>query len=298
MMGFENREQRAKRVMKDVIFTEAFKEKKNILELYNQLHADDTTDNEDDIGVLTLRSILATTPINDLGFVAKNKVICLVEAQSSQLNTVLLRSLVYLGRTYERYLANRGRSFYNVTNEDIPVWEIYIVYTEKAGLNGGAQMWYFDMIPNDLLDLDHKKVIPITEGGMVEEYVSICRTIDNLITEHGYDNVTLEGVIKYCREKPGTLANFILEHESEIMGLYEEMWTEEGNREMLMKAAVEEARAEGEAKAKNEITKEIALSLYRLDVPLKTISESTGLSENEIKELASSYKTGRSDLNN
>ena len=62
MMGFENREQRAKRVMKDVIFTEAFKEKKNILELYNQLHADDTTDNEDDIGVLTLRSILVHVP--------------------------------------------------------------------------------------------------------------------------------------------------------------------------------------------------------------------------------------------
>ncbi len=252
MLDTEYRELKAKRVMKDAIFTEAFKEKQNVLELYNQLHSNDIAQSEDEIGILTLRNILTTGPVNDLGFIAKNKVLCLIEAQSSQLNTILLRSLVYLGRTYERYITEKGKTFYDVSEEDIPLWEIYIIYTEKAGFSDGAQMWKFNMIPSNLLDLDHKDIIPISEGGIVEEYVSLCKVVDNLISEHGYEKPTLKGVLEYCREHPGSLTNFVLTHESEIMGLYEEMWTQEGNIEMRIRVAEREARERGLEEGRTE----------------------------------------------
>ena len=237
--------------MKDSIFISAFKDKKNVIELYKDLHSEENDVKEDDINIVTLNYLMINGPVNDAGFIVKNKILCLVEAQTTQLNTVLLRSLVYLAHSFENHLKAQGKTFYNAKETDIPDWEIYIVYSEKAGLNGGAQIWKFTNIPNCLLDLEQKEVISIPKGGIIEDYMEICKTIDRLIIEYGYEKYAVKGVFDFCKQRNGALSKFILSREVEIMGLYEELWTKEGNIEMNLKAAREEGMAEGMEKGRS-----------------------------------------------
>ncbi|MBO4356545.1 MAG: hypothetical protein J5813_00020 [Candidatus Methanomethylophilaceae archaeon] len=85
----------------------------------------------------------------------------------------------------------------------------------------------------------------------VEDYVEICKTIDRLIIEYGYEKYAVKGVFDFYKQRNGALSKFILSREVEIMGLYEELWTKEGNIEMNLKAAREEGMAEGMEKGRS-----------------------------------------------
>ena len=71
------------------------------------------------------------------------------------------------------------------------------------------------------------------------------------------------------------------------MGLYEELWTKEGNIEMNLKAAREEGLAEGEKNAKIMIAK----FLIQEGFSNKEIAEITSLSEEEIILISKSFSS-------
>ena len=71
------------------------------------------------------------------------------------------------------------------------------------------------------------------------------------------------------------------------MGLYEELWTEEGNMEMNLKAAREEGMAEGERSDNTKVAKTLLLKGFSN----KEIAEITGLSEEEIIRISKSFSS-------
>ena len=62
----------------------------------------------------------------------------------------------------------------------------------------------------------------------------------------------MKDLIGYCRQKGGVLSGYIVSREAEIMGLYEEMWTQEGNIEMRIRVAEREARERGLEEGRTE----------------------------------------------
>lgn len=71
------------------------------------------------------------------------------------------------------------------------------------------------------------------------------------------------------------------------MGLYEELWTKEGNIEVNLKAAREEGMAEGERSANTKVAKTLLLKGFSN----KEIAEITGLSEEEIIQISKSFSS-------
>ena len=71
---------------KDSVFVNLFEDKNNILQLYKELHPENTNVTVNDISVQTLKAVLINTIYNDLGFIVKEgnnaKYVLLVEAQS------------------------------------------------------------------------------------------------------------------------------------------------------------------------------------------------------------------------
>jgi hypothetical protein len=89
------------RKIKDSVFTDLFKDKKNILRMYRELHPEDKETTEDDITTITLTHVIVNKVYNDLGFQVKNKLIILVEAQSTWSVNIIIRLLIYLVQTYQ-----------------------------------------------------------------------------------------------------------------------------------------------------------------------------------------------------
>ena len=118
-----------KRTIKDSIFTFLFGEPEYTMELYQALHPEDTTVKDSDVKLVTLQNVLANGLYNDLGFQVRDKLILLVEAQSTFSENIPLRMLLYLAATYKDYVEEHKLSLYREKKVSTPRPELYVVYT-------------------------------------------------------------------------------------------------------------------------------------------------------------------------
>lgn len=86
----------AKRTVKDTVFRDLFSRPRYLLQLYRALHPEDNDIAEQDLKIVTLQNILVNGIYNDLGFIAKDRLLILVEAQSTWSPNIIIRSLLYL----------------------------------------------------------------------------------------------------------------------------------------------------------------------------------------------------------
>ena len=73
----------AKRTAKNSVFLDLFQNKNYLLKLYKTLHPEDITATEDSLTDITIENVLTDNLYNDLGFIVNNKLMILVEAQST-----------------------------------------------------------------------------------------------------------------------------------------------------------------------------------------------------------------------
>lgn len=85
-----------KRTIKDSVFTNLFQDKKYLIQLYKALHPKDQDVTEDDLTNITINNILTDGIYNDLGFAVGNKLIIMVECQSTWTMNIIIRVLMYL----------------------------------------------------------------------------------------------------------------------------------------------------------------------------------------------------------
>lgn len=86
----------AKRTAKDSVFLDLFRNKSYLLELYKTLHPEDTGVTEESLANVTIENVLTDNLYNDLGFTVGDRLIILVEAQSTWTVNILVRALLYL----------------------------------------------------------------------------------------------------------------------------------------------------------------------------------------------------------
>ena len=85
-----------KRTVKDSVFTDLFGQKRYLMQLYRSLHPEDAEADEDDITIVTLQNVITDGLYNDLGFMVRDRLVVLVEAQSTWSPNIVIRVLMYL----------------------------------------------------------------------------------------------------------------------------------------------------------------------------------------------------------
>lgn len=129
-----DRENLIKHTVKDSVFSDIFGTKKYLLQLYQSLHPEDKGTREEDLKNITIKNILINGLYNDLGFQVGERVIILVESQSSWTMNIIVRALLYLAQTYQDYLDAQGQDLYGSKKVSLPKPELYVIYTgERKG---------------------------------------------------------------------------------------------------------------------------------------------------------------------
>ena len=95
----------ANRKFKSSVFTTLFNDSKNLLSLYNAISGSDLS-SDTHIEIATLDDVLFTDRRNDIAFVLDDKIVILIEHQSSLNENMPLRLLIYLSRVYEKLISN------------------------------------------------------------------------------------------------------------------------------------------------------------------------------------------------
>ena len=123
----------AKRTAKNSVFLDLFQNKSYLLKLYKTLHPEDTTATEDSLTDVTITNVLTDNLYNDLGFIANNKLMILVEAQSTWTVNILVRVLLYLAQSYHEYFQRTCQDYYKSRKVKMPKPELYVIFTGNKG---------------------------------------------------------------------------------------------------------------------------------------------------------------------
>jgi len=121
-------EAKPNRKHKDSVFTLLFSEKSNLLELYSAISGK-SYPKSTKIDIVTLSGVLYMDQLNDIAFVLEDRLIVLIEHQSSINNNMPLRMLMYLAAEYEMIIDRK--SLYKQGRVKIPTPEFIVLYNGK-----------------------------------------------------------------------------------------------------------------------------------------------------------------------
>ena len=116
---------------KDSIFCDLFSRPEYCLQLYKVLHPEDTDVREENIVLMTLSSLMMRYRYNDLGFLVRDRLLVLVECQSTFTENILVRFILYLADTYNRYISKMVTQI----SEDFARYNLYADIMDYDDMN-------------------------------------------------------------------------------------------------------------------------------------------------------------------
>ena len=273
------------RQSKNSVFVNFFKDKKNILRMYQELHPDAKDITVDDITVDTLESMIVNTLYSDLGFRVKDKYIFLAEAQSDWNENIAIRLLFYLIETLRRYINESKQSELDSKRIHLPTPELYVIYSgpgKKPDVISLSED-FFGGNPDFELKVH---VISKVDETLPGQYIGFCKIFDEQRKLYEDGMTIAKETYRLCIEN-NYLSDFMKSHEQEVIDMMYELFDEETARKQLdaarSKRDIETGRAEGKAEEKISV----ALRLLSFGtMPQEDIAKATDLPLEKIKELA------------
>lgn len=246
------------RKTKDSLFTRLFSLPEYAFQLYKVLHPEDTETTEKDLKIITIENIFVNDCYNDLGLLVKDKLILLVEAQSSWNPNMAVRTFLYLANTYKRYIDSNRIDLFSPKVVVIPKPEVVVIFTgERKNLPEFQKL--SDHFKNDIgtkssLELSVEIIYNSCSDDIVCQYINFCKVFDaQMKLYHDDKERAVIETIKICKNKK-LLEKFIREHELEVNELMKDfIFDEDRMREIHeenMKKIFEEQNEEIQANKK------------------------------------------------
>ena len=255
---------RVKRNIKDTVFTDFFGDVNNVLKMYQVLHPEDTEARAEDIDIVTLGNVLVDGIYNDLGFKVGNRLMVLVEAQSTWSENIIVRALMYLVQTYQDYINENRLDVYSSARIELPEPELYVIYTgnkkDRPDVLKFSDKFFGGK--KTAVDVSVKVLCGESRENVVGQYIAFCRIYDEVRREYGGGREAIEKVIEICRNE-NVLKEYLEKREKEVINIMLTLFDEEtimanhdadvlrrGRNEGMqqgMQKGIEKGKAEGRA---------------------------------------------------
>lgn len=264
-----------KYTVKDSVFTNLFQDKEYLIQLYQTLHPEDVDVTEDELTDITIHNIMTDDIYNDLGFSVGDRLLILAEAQSSWSVNIIMRSLMYLMKTYQDYFAKTKQNIYKSKKVTFPKPEMYVIFTgerkdqpEYISLSeeffGGQDVF---------LDVKVRVLYGSGEDDIISQYVTFTKVYNEQMKIHGRTREAILETIRICKDR-NVLKKYLEEREKEVVAIMLAMLDE---KEILRDYIESE---------KYEAAKESVIKLLKEGLPVEQIARCfSSLSIDEIRKL-------------
>jgi predicted transposase/invertase (TIGR01784 family) len=279
---------------KDSVFSWLFSDPDVLRELYSAIEGI-PVDPDTPITINTLESALYKGFVNDISFVIEDKIVVLIEHQSTINENMPLRLLLYVAELYKQLTGDED--LYREKRIPIPRPEFIILYNGTKSYDDQRTLRLSDAF-KDASSLAHKqddgpeleltvKVYNINKGcnesiirkcKMLNWYSTFIAKVREYKTKTGDDNEAMSRAVKYCIEHD-ILKDFLKLHSKEIINMLITEW----NWDTALKVRGEEGREEG----REETAKNMLLD----NLPPDKIAQYTKLPVETIQRLASTNST-------
>ncbi len=266
----------AKRTAKNSVFLDLFQNKSHLLRLYKTLHPEDTTATEDSLTDVTIENVLTDNLYNDLGFIVNNKLMILIEAQSTWTMNILVRVLLYLAQSYHEYFQRTSQNYYKSKKVKMPKPELYVIFTGNKGRKPDKVFLSREFFLGEEIDIEVKAKV-IYEGNtddIINQYIVFCKVFDEQTKQHGMKQKAIMETIRICKDR-NVLREYLLDREKEVVTIMMSLFDEE----QIMKSFIKSERHDEARETAERLIKKGKMSLDEIAECIPT------LSFDELKEL-------------
>ncbi len=272
----QTQEIKAKRTAKNSVFLDLFQNKKNLLKLYQTLHPEDTEATEDSLTDVTIENVLTDNLYNDLGFIVHNRLMILVEAQSTWTMNILVRVLLYLAQSYHEYFQRTRQDYYKSRKVKMPKPELYVIFTGNKGKKPdkiSLSEEFFEGVDTDV-EVKAKVIYESDTDDIINQYILFCKVFNEQTGQYGMTQKAVTETIRICRDR-NVLREYLAEREKEVVTIMMSLFDEE----QIMKSFIRSER--------HDEARETAARLIKMGkLSLNEIAECVpSLSMDELKEL-------------
>ncbi len=266
-----------KRKIKDSVFTNLFQDKKYLLRLYQALHPEDSGVTEDDIKDVTIKHILVDADYNDLGFSIGDRLVILVESQSTWTLNIIVRAILYLIQTYHDYFKRTKQNLYGSKKVNMPKPELYVIFTGEKPENppdtislskdffGGEKI---------AIDAEVKVLYQEDESNIIGEYIIFCKVYNEQRRKYGQTREAVMETIRICKDR-NVLREYLENKEQEVVDIMMTLFDDE----QVLEAYAEDIKSSEARETAERMIKMRKLSLDEIALCVPS------LSMDELKEL-------------
>ena len=275
-MSEDTQEVKAKRTAKNSVFLDLFQNKSYLLKLYQTLHPEDKEATEESLTDVTIENVLTDNLYNDLGFIVHNKLIILVEAQSTWTMNILVRILLYLAQSYHEYFQRTRQDYYKSRKVKMPKPELYVIFTGNKGQKPDKILLSEEFFDGADIDIEVKaKVIYESDtDDIINQYIIFCKVFNEQTRQHGMTRKAVMETIRVCRDQ-NVLRDYLAEREREVVTIMMSLFDEE----QIIKSFIRSERHDEARETAERMIRDGELSLDKIAHYIPS------LSMDELKEL-------------
>ncbi len=249
----EKKEAFAKYTAKDSVFSTLFQDKKYLMQLYRALHPEDTETTEDELMDITIRNVLTNGIYNDLAFRVGDKVMFLVEHQSSWTMNIIIRVLMYLVQIYHDYFEEQEADLYGSKKVHVPEPELYMIFTGERASRPETISLSEEFFGGKECAIEVKvKVLYGDKGNdIISQYVAFTKVYNEQVKQYGRSREAVTETIRICKDSD-VLREFLVGREKEVISIMMALFDEE----KIMRTHIASERREASRKAAEKMLKD------------------------------------------
>lgn len=226
--GKQSQEVMAKRTAKNSVFLDLFRNKSYLLELYKTLHPEDSSATEDSLTDVTITNILTDNLYNDLGFIVNNRLMILVEAQTTWTVNILVRILLYLAHSYHEYFQRTRQDYYKSKKVKMPKPELYVIYTGNKGKKPdriALSEEFFECADIDI-EVKARVIYESDTDDIINQYIIFCKVFNEQTKRYGMTRKAVTETIRICMDR-NVLRRYLAQREKEVVTIMMSLFDEE-----------------------------------------------------------------------
>ena len=259
----------AKRTAKNSVFLDLFQNKNYLFKLYKTLHPEDTTATEDSLTDVTIENVLTDNLYNDLGFIVKNKLLILIEAQSTWTMNILVRVFLYLAQSYHEYFRRTSQNYYKSRKVKMPKPELYVIFTGNKGKKPDKISLSKEFFEGADIDIEVKaKVIYESDtDDIINQYIIFCKVFSGQTKQHGMTRKAVTDPIRICWDR-NILREYLEQREKEVVTIMMSLFDEE----QIIKSFIKSERHDEARETAERMIKMGKLSLDEISLYVPSLS--------------------------
>ncbi|MCC8137817.1 MAG: hypothetical protein LIO76_07085 [Clostridiales bacterium] len=287
----------AKYTAKDSVFTDLFRDKKYLLQLYQALHPEDTAATEEALTDITINNVFVNGQYNDLGFMVNGKLMILAEAQSSWTENIIVRALLYYAQSLQEHLDREGTDLYGSKKVVLPESELYVIYTgDRSGHPAEislAEEFFKDRYTavDVTVRMLYGTVDPKRTDGedIIGQYVLFTKVYNEQVRLYGRTAEAVSETIRICMDRD-ILKEYLATRKKEVTTMMMDLYNQDRILEIHIasekKIAAKEAAKEAAEKAtEKEKDATIQRMLKKGKFSIQEIAECLAVSTERVREV-------------